>query len=712
MIVGMGIDLVDIDGFRARLAGSPGEALIAELFLPGEIAYAKTQARPWETYAARFAAKEAAFKALGAGLAQGLRWHEVEVVRAESGAVALELRGAARARADEKNVGGCRVSLSHSRAVALAVVVMQNEQEGFRVSNIGSYEQRLKDFDWNEARKVLDWREGELQNIGHMCSDRICARGHAGKTALIWEGFGGGEAAYTFDDVRVLSNGFAGMLRDQGVEPGDRVCLFMDKIPALYISFLGVLKMGGIAQPLFSAFGDDSLEVRLASAETRAILTTGKHVKKVRKILDKLPALERVIVVEGNPDKLKDGEVFYDMEAGRSEDFACFRSGPETPSVLHYTSGTTGQPKGAQHVHDSIWGQALTAHWVLDLRDDDIYWCTADPGWVTGTSYGIIGPWALGVTQCVLDSGFTSARWYQFIQDNRITVWYSAPTAIRSLMRDGKETVDKYDLSSLRHLCSVGEPLNAEAVVWSEEVFGKPFLDTFWQTETGAMMITNYPGLKIKPGSMGKPFPGITAAVLDLETHEPLTEPGKVGLIAFRPGWPAMFREYRNQHDVYRSKFVGAAPDATPDQLRTDGGLWYVSGDRASIDPDGYFWFVGRDDDVINTGGHLVGPFEVESALIEHEAIAEAAVVGKPDEVNMEVVKAFVTLNPGFDFDDMLELDVMNFIRKSLSPLAMPQEIEVMEKLPKTRSGKILRRYLRALEWGEEVGDLSTLEDD
>ena len=581
------------------------------------------------------------------------------------------------------------------------------------MSNIGSYEERLPGFSWDQARDILQWQDGDLLNIGHICSDRVCARGKADKTALIWEGFTGDKKTYTFDEVRILSNGYAKFLQDQGIQPGDRVCIFMDKIPALYISFLGILKMGGVAQPLFSAFGDDSLEVRLASAETTAILTTQKHVKKVRKILDKLPGLKNVIVVQGNPDKLKGDEVFFDVEAApRVEEFICHQTGPESPSVLHYTSGTTGQPKGAQHVHSSVWGQALTAHWVLDLQEDDIYWCTADPGWVTGTSYGIIGPWALGMTQCVLDAGFTSAKWYKFIQDNKITVWYSAPTAIRSLMRDGTDLVKEHDLSNLRHLCSVGEPLNAEAVVWSEEAFGRPFLDTFWQTETGAMMITNYPGMKVKPGSMGKPFPGIEAAVLDLKTQEPLTEPGKVGLIAFRPGWPAMFRTYRNQEDVYRSKFVGAREDASPDELRTDTDLWYVSGDRASIDQDGYYWFVGRDDDVINTGGHLVGPFEIESALIEHEAIAEAAVVGKPDEVNMEVVKAFVTLNPGFEFDDMTELSVMNFIRKSLSPLAMPQEIEVMEKLPKTRSGKILRRYLKALEWGEEVGDLSTLEDD
>ncbi len=581
------------------------------------------------------------------------------------------------------------------------------------MSNIGSYEERLKDFDWGIAKEVLGWENGELLNIGHICTDRICARGQAEKIALIWEGFGDKKRTYTFGDLRIYSNGFAKFLRDQGLKPGDRICIFMDKIPSLYFSFLGVLKMGGVAQPLFSAFGDESLEVRLESAGTAAILTTRKHVKKIRKILDKLPELKHVIVVEGDESKLKGEEVFFDVEAApRVEEFDAYEVTPETPSVLHYTSGTTGQPKGAQHVHSSIWGQALTASWVLDLRDDDIYWCTADPGWVTGTSYGIIGPWSLGVTQCVLDSGFTSARWYQFIQDNRITVWYSAPTAIRSLMRDGVEPVNAHDLSSLRHLASVGEPLNAEAVIWSEEVFGLPFLDTFWQTETGAMMISNYPGMPIKPGSMGKPFPGIEAAVLDLKTHEPIEEPDRVGLIAFRPGWPAMFRAYRNKPDIYRSKFAGAPEGAEPDELRTNTDLWYVSGDRASIDADGYYWFVGRDDDVINTGGHLVGPFEIESALVEHEAIAEAAAIGKPDKVNMEVVKAFVSLKPGFEPSGDLELSIMNFIRKKLSPLAMPQEIEYMEKLPKTRSGKILRRYLRALEWGEDVGDLSTLEDD
>ena len=374
-----------------------------------------------------------------------------------------------------------------------------------------------------------------------------------------------------------------------------------------------------------------------------------------------------------------------------------FPTKAESPSVLHYTSGTTGQPKGVKHVHYSLISQYLTAKWVLDLQENDIYWCTADPGWVTGTSYGIIGPWSMGIAQCVLDAGFSAQAWYKFIEKYRITMWYSSPTAIRSLMKAGDEIVKNYNLSSLRHLASVGEPLNSEAVIWSEKIFGKPFHDTFWQTETGSIMITNFPGMKIKPGSMGKPFPGVTGVVLDQEKYEPLKETDKIGFIAFRPGWPAMMRAYWNNQKKYRDKFVNG---------------WYLSGDKANIDNEGYFWFVGRDDDVINTGGHLVSPFEVESALLEHPAVGESAVVAKPDDVNMEVVKAFITLKPGFTPSKNLELEIMNFIRKKLSSLAMPQEIEYMDNLPKTRSGKIMRRLLHAKEWGENIGDISTLEND
>ena len=567
------------------------------------------------------------------------------------------------------------------------------------MSNIGSYDERLKGFDWSVSEQELGYKKGDNINIGWYCTDRICEMGKANKKALIWEGLGGKEKEYTFDEIRIRSNKFGAFLRELGIKEEDRVCLFMDKIPELYISFLGVLKIGAIAQPLFSAFGDESLHVRLDNAETTAIFTQRKHVGKVRKLVERSPYLKHIIIVDHDGKKpLKEREMVFDMETYEEPaNFEIFPTKAESPSVLHYTSGTTGQPKGVKHVHYSLISQYLTTKWVLDLQDDDIYWCTADPGWVTGTSYGIIGPWSLGVTQCVLDTGFSATSWYKFIQKRKVTMWYSAPTAIRSLMKAGDEVIKEYDLSSLRHLASVGEPLNAEAVVWGEKIYGKPFLDTYWQTETGSMMLTNYPGMKIKPGSMGKPFPGITAAIVDTKTFEQIEESGKIGLIGFRPGWPAMMRTYWNNEDTYQTKFENG---------------WYLPGDRAYIDQDGYYWFVGRDDDVINTGGHLVSPFEVESALLEHEAIAESAVVSKPDDVNMEVVKAFVTLNPGYEIDEMLELNIMNFIRKKLSPLAMPQDIEYVPSLPKTRSGKIMRRLLHAKEWGEEIGDVSGLDDD
>jgi len=565
--------------------------------------------------------------------------------------------------------------------------------------NIRSYDERLKDFDWSIAEKELGYKQGDVINIGWYISDRICEMGKADKLALIWEGFNGEEKNYTYNDVKRFSNGFAVYLQKIGIKPGDRVCLFMDRVPELYIGFVGIIKMGAIAQPLFSAFGDESLFVRLNDAGTSAIITQKKHVSKLRKIREQLPNLKHIIIVDYDGDKpLQEREAAFSMEkADAPEKFDIYPSKAETPSLLHYTSGTTGQPKGVQHVHYSLISQYLTTKWVLDLKDDDIYWCTADPGWVTGTSYGIIGPWSMGVTQCVLDSGFTADRWYGFIEKHKITVWYSAPTAIRSLMKAGEEPIKKHNLSSLRHLCSVGEPLNAEAVIWSQKMFDKPFYDTYWQTETGSMMICNYPGMKVKPGSMGKPFPGITGTVLNPDTHEPWETYGKVGLIAFRPGWPAMMRTYWKNQEAYQNKF------------KND---WYLPGDRSSIDNEGYFWFIGRDDDVINTGGHLVSPFEVESALLEHPSVAESAVVSKPDEINMEVVKAFINLKPGIKVDDDIELEIMNFIRKKLSPLAMPQEIEFVDSLPKTRSGKIMRRMLRAKEWGEEIGDISTLEND
>ncbi len=567
------------------------------------------------------------------------------------------------------------------------------------MSNIGSYDERLKDFTWDIAARELELAPGGPVNIAWHCTDRICRQGKGSRVALHWEGHTGAEKTYTYNDLRLAANAIGAFLRGLGIRPGERVCLFLDRIPELYLGFLGILKTGAIAQPLFSAFGDESLLVRLSNAETAAVITQKKHAPKVRKILDKMPHLRHIIIVDHDGTApLREREVAFSLEkAAPVEEFDVHPTTAESPSVLHYTSGTTGMPKGVKHVHSSIIGQYLTARWALDLRDDDIYWCTADPGWVTGTSYGIIAPFALGVTQCVLDAGFSAEAWYRFIEKRRITMWYSAPTAIRSLMKAGDEIVGKFDLSSLRHLASVGEPLNSEAVVWSRKVFGKPFYDTYWQTETGSIVISNFPGMEVRPGSMGKPFPGITATVLDPVKNEPYPVQGKIGLVGLKFDWPSRMRTYWNNEEAFAKKFRNG---------------WYITGDRSKIDADGYFWFAGRDDDIINTAGHLVSPFEVESALLEHPAVAESAVVSKPDPINLEVVKAFVTLKPGFAASRDLDLEIMNFIRKKLSPLAMPQEIEFVPTLPKTRSGKIMRRILHAKEWGEEIGDVSTLEND
>ncbi len=498
---------------------------------------------------------------------------------------------------------------------------------------IGSWEEARRDFDWSLAERELGWGRSGPVNIGWNLTDRICRLGKGGKEALVWEGADGEERRYTFDDLRVFSNTVAAWFAEAKVAPGERVCLFLDRVPELYVAFVAILKLGAVVQPLFSAFGEESLGTRLLDAGTCCVITQRKHLPKVRRARAHLPELRLVVVVDAGGSPLGAGEVALGLDdLPRVEGFDVFPAEPETPSVLHYTSGTTGQPKGAQHVHRSLVSQYLTTKWVLDLGEDDVYWCNADPGWVTGTSYGIIGPWSCGATQVVLDAGFGVERWYSFLERRRVTVWYSAPTAIRLLMKEGIDAVRRHDLSSLRHLASVGEPLNPEAVHWSREAFGRPFHDTFWQTETGCIVVSNYPGMPVKPGSMGKPFPGIRAAILDLRTYAPVEEPGRVGMIGLEPGWPSMIRGYRNNPEGYAKKFANG---------------WYLTGDRGSVDADGYFWFVGRDDDVINTGGHLVGPFEVESALLEHPAVAESAAVAKPDPVNMEVVKAFVTLKPG-----------------------------------------------------------------
>ena len=565
--------------------------------------------------------------------------------------------------------------------------------------NLADYDAARASFDWAGVESELAWlAEGGL-NIAYEAIDRHVRDGHGGALALLWEGKNGETESYTYDDLRRLTNRFANLLASLGVGKGDRVFTLMERVPEHYAAIFGALKAGCIVGPLFSAFGPDPVRDRLEDSGAAVLVTQPDLRERIAGVIPNLPDLRHVVVLNKNgrfPGPLAPGDLDFAtlMEAAPDGD-AAIATTRDDFSIMHYTSGTTGKPKGAVHRHNSVIQQHLTGKWALDLRPGDVYWCTADPGWVTGTSYGMIAPWTNRVTQVVYEGGFSARKWYQTIQRYRVEVWYTAPTAVRMLMKQGLDLPRSFDLSSLRHVASVGEPLNPEAVVWGQQAFGLPIHDNWWQTETGAIMIANYPCADIKPGSMGKPLPGIEAAIVDNDGNR--LQPGHSGNLAARPGWPSMFQTYWRQEERYASRFVNG---------------WYFSGDEAEQDEDGYFWFIGRTDDVINTAGHLVGPFEVESALIEHPAVAEAGVIGKPDPVAMEVVKAFVSLKEGYEPTEALRRELLGFARGKLAAAVAPREIEIIPGLPKTRSGKIMRRLLKARELGLPEGDTSTLEED
>jgi acetyl-CoA synthetase len=563
--------------------------------------------------------------------------------------------------------------------------------------NLYDYEAQRATFKWEDIAAELDGLPGGGLNIAYEAVDRHVAKGHGAKTAILWEGKNGEQESYTFADMARLSNRWCGVLRSLGVKKGDRVFVFLDRIPELYAAVFGTLKAGCIVGPLFSAFGPDAVRDRLENSGAVLLLTSPDLWRRVSKIRDDLPDLRHIVHVQHGSRIEASGDIlsFDDLMDAASDETTIEATGLEDPAIMHYTSGTTGKPKGAVHVHQAVWGHYATGKFVLDLHHDDVYWCTADPGWVTGTSYGMFAPFTNGVTSVIYEGGFSAARWYEVIQRHKVTVWYTAPTAIRLLMKAGDAVPKRYDLSSLRYTMSVGEPLNPEAVVWGEKAIGLPFHDNWWQTETGSIMIANYPIMPIRPGSMGRSMPGIEPGVIDENGNQ--VPVGVEGDLALRPGWPSMFRQYWRDEERYNSRFRNG---------------WYITGDRARADADGYFWFIGRADDVINTAGHLVGPFEVESALIEHPAVAEAGVIGKPDPLAMEIVKAFVTLNDGFQANDELRRELMGFAREKLGAGVAPREIDFIDIMPKTRSGKIMRRLLKARELGLPEGDTSTLEED
>ncbi len=531
-------------------------------------------------------------------------------------------------------------------------------------------------------------------NIGQICTHQQCQKGLGGKIAMRWISPHFERCDSTFADLDLLTNRFANVLRQLGVVRGEAIFTFLPKTPEQFVAFLGGLKAECITGTLFANFGEDALLDRLGDSGARLLVTRKSFYRKIERIRSRLPALKTIILTDVAEDITPDLLSWDRLMAAADDDFAIAITRPETPSVLHYTSGSTGKPKGVLHCHRSILQQSRTAHEVLGLNDDDRFWCTADQGWVTGTSYGIIGPWSLGVTQVHFGGGYDAERWFDILEQERITVWYSAPTALRMLMREDEALFARYDLSGLRHISSVGEPLNPEVIHWGRKVIGKEIHDTWFQTETGAIIIANRPGLAIKPGSMGKPVADIEVAIIDDDGR--LLADGKHGNLCVKTGWPSMFLTYLNNESVYGSKFRNG---------------WYYSGDSAYRDIEGYFWFVGRCDDIINTAGHLISPFEIESTLIEVADVAEAGVVGVPDELLFEKVIAFVALRRNCSPSRELELKIRLHVANRLSSVATPHEIEFVDNIPKNKSGKIMRRVLKARYLGIDAGDISTLEE-
>ena len=583
-------------------------------------------------------------------------------------------------------------------------------------ANLQDYEQACAEFDWGAVAADVAGVPGGGLNIAYECVDRHAATERASRTAIRWLAPDGAAVDFTYADLASLTDRFAALLASLGVVAGERVFVLCDRVPELYVAALGVLKHRAVFCPLFAAFGPEPIHSRMESGDGVMLVTTPRlYARKVAQIRDRLPALRHVLLVhEGGeiaalrPSAPAPRDLADRTPVDGTVDFAAalhdtppayvtLPTDPEQLALLHFTSGTTGRPKGAMHVHKAVLHHRHSARIALDLQPDDIFWCTADPGWVTGTSYGIIAPLVLGCTNIIDAQEFDPVRWYGILAEQRVTVWYTAPTAVRMLMRLGADGIGGRDLTALRFVASVGEPLNPEAVHWSLEALGLPIHDNWWQSETGGIMIANFAGCDIKPGSMGRPLPGVNAAIVrrgDDGLLEEITGSGDEGELALRPGWPSMFRGYLHQDAKYAACFE-------------DG--WYLTGDLARVDGDGYFWFVGRADDVIKSAGHLIGPFEVESALIEHPAVAEAAVIGKPDPVAGSIVKAFVSLNPGFVGDAALHRDLVKWTRKRLGPAVAPREIAFTDDLPKTRSGKIMRRLLRARELDLPEGDTSTL---
>jgi len=559
-------------------------------------------------------------------------------------------------------------------------------------------EPRRERFRWQAAE--LAGLPGGGLNIAYEAIDRHAIGPRSAKVVLRWHTKQGTRPEVTYAELAAETSRFANALIALGIEPRDVVVTLCGRSPELYTAVFGALKRGCVVCPLYSSFGPDPIITRVTSVKARVLVTTASlYRRKIAVIRDRMPSVAWVIIIdEQNPEPVDDpGTVHWrDVVDVASSDFQIPYTDPHQLALIHFTSGTTDRPKGAMHVHEAVLAQCATARTFLDLHEDDVFWCTADPGWITGISYGLIAPLVLGVTSVVDEEEFLATRWYHILEEEHVSVWYTAPTSLRMLMKAGLDLPPRFDLSALRLVASVGEPLDPAAVAWGRQAFGAPIHDSWWQTETGAVMIANLPGDELRPGSMGKPLPGIEAAIVEVTAGHVTEQPtGAIGELALRAGWPSMFRGYMNDDERYRQCFA-------------DG--WYLTGDLARRDPDGYYWFIGRREDLIDSAGQVFGPFAVESVLVTHPAIAHAAVIGIPHPIAGSIVKAFVVVRPHHGADPALRDDILALTRRTLDPAMVPSELVFVPDLPRTRSGKIMRRLLRAHELGLPEGDTSTLE--
>lgn len=569
-----------------------------------------------------------------------------------------------------------------------------------RQPNLRDYQHSYQNFDWQQATALIKGYKKGI-NIAYEAVVRHCEEGHGQQLALIWLAKDGHRQTYSYAELDELSNRFANLLNSLDLTKGHLLCSLSERIPLLYTAVLGALKAGVVFSPLFSAFGPEPVRSRMEIGGARALMTSARlYRKKIAPWRNQLPCLRQVLLYDcdGNcPDDCVDLDSVLNQQ---NENYQLCATSAQDTALLHFTSGTTGKPKGVVHVHEAVVYHKYSGYVALDIHPNDIYWCTADPGWVTGISYGIIAPLCNRATLIVDQGEFDPTHWYHTLATEQVNVWYTAPTAIRMLIKAGNELRHEFDLSSLRFIASVGEPLNPEAVTWSQQVLGLPFHDNWWQTETGGIMLANFADELVKPGSMGRPLPGIQVGIVNTNAQGEVNQlmgADQIGELALRPGWPSMFRDYLHDSERYHACFKGG---------------WYLSGDLAYRDQDGYYWFVGRDSDLIKSSGHLIGPFEVESALMEHPAVAEAAVIGVPDPLAGEVVKAFVALKPEYAQSEALLKSLLGLARLRLGAALAPRDIVFKANLPKTRSGKIMRRLLKSRELGLPEGDISTLESD